>query len=185
MALLEPIGETMAILFLLLVASNGIPGQASTFGAMLAILAVLTVVRIAKRTNITARDIGFGVIGLFVLTSARLQLESLGLLVAIVAIGRLLLVLIRWAWYEHRYITDRRVMETSGFLHRRVSSMPLSKLTDLTLHRSSLAEFLDYGRLVVESAGQDQALSNIDYLMDPLVFHELVVRLATNPYEMS
>ena len=42
--------------------------------------------------------------------------------------------------------------------------MPLVKITDLTFHRSSTGLLLGHGKFVVESAGQDQALSAIDYV---------------------
>jgi hypothetical protein len=45
--------------------------------------------------------------------------------------------------------------------------MPLTNVTDLTYKRDPLGRLLGYGEFVVESAGQDQALSNIKYLPRP------------------
>jgi Bacterial PH domain len=45
--------------------------------------------------------------------------------------------------------------------------MPLTKVTDMTFQRSTLGRILGYGEFIVESAGQDQALRNIDHLPYP------------------
>ncbi len=73
-----------------------------------------------------------------------------------------------WEWRVDRIIvTDRRILEVSGLLTRKVASMPLEKLTDLTYSRSIAGRLLGYGRIGVESAGQDQALTSIDFLPNP------------------
>jgi uncharacterized membrane protein YdbT with pleckstrin-like domain len=74
-------------------------------------------------------------------------------------------------------ITDRRVIEFGGFLRRNGGSMPLSKVTDLAYEQSFPGLLFDYGMVRVESAGQDQALSKIQYLRYPVLFQqELVAR---------
>jgi PH (Pleckstrin Homology) domain-containing protein len=45
--------------------------------------------------------------------------------------------------------------------------MPLAKVTDLTYERSPLGRLLGYGTFIMESAGQDQALSRVDFLRSP------------------
>jgi len=74
--------------------------------------------------------------------------------------------LIEWAmdWFV---ITDRRFMLAYGVLNRQVGMMPLSKVTDMRYERTALGRLLGYGKFVLESAGQDQALSTIDYLPEP------------------
>ena len=46
--------------------------------------------------------------------------------------------------------------------------MPLIKVTDLTFEQTVWGRILHYGTFIIESAGQDQALSRIDYLAHPL-----------------
>lgn len=75
-------------------------------------------------------------------------------------------------------ITDRRVIEFGGFLRRSGGSMPLSKLTDLAFEQTFAGLLLDYGMVRVESAGQDQALSQIKYLRHPVLFQEELVARA-------
>lgn len=70
-------------------------------------------------------------------------------------------------WVERFTVTDRRVLLVSGLLTRRVAIMPLRKVTDLTFERSVTGRLLGYGAFVMESAGQQQALSRIDFLPRP------------------
>ena len=70
-----------------------------------------------------------------------------------------------WEWYrEQLIVTDKRLLLLTGVVTRNVAIMPLVKVTDLTFHRSSAGLLLGYGKFVVESAGQDQALSTIDFV---------------------
>lgn len=73
---------------------------------------------------------------------------------------------LEWA-NDHFVVTDKRIFELSGVLTRNVASMPLGKLTDLTYRRSVPGRLLGYGTLIVETAGQDQALSRINFLPEP------------------
>jgi membrane protein YdbS with pleckstrin-like domain len=71
-------------------------------------------------------------------------------------------------WRIERFmVTNRRVLLISGILTRNVAIMPLMKVTDLTYQQSPLGRVLGYGTFIVESAGQDQALSRVDFLPQP------------------
>jgi membrane protein YdbS with pleckstrin-like domain len=71
-------------------------------------------------------------------------------------------------WYVDRFIvTDRRIMLVSGIVARKVAMMPMAKLTDMSYERSTIGVLLGYGTFVLESAGQDQALSRISYVPSP------------------
>jgi len=48
-----------------------------------------------------------------------------------------------------------------------VDMMPLVKVTDMSFRRDLRGQLLGYGEFVVESAGQDQALRNVNYLPYP------------------
>ncbi|AXH96287.1 PH domain-containing protein [Ornithinimicrobium avium] len=80
--------------------------------------------------------------------------------------GRALWRLLEWhnEWFV---ATDRRMLLVYGFITQRVAMMPLTKVTDMNYGRSVPGRLLGYGRFVLESAGQDQALREIDYLPDP------------------
>ena len=79
-------------------------------------------------------------------------------------------VVARWIWqvWEWRreiiVVTDKRLLLVTGIVTRNLAIMPLVKVTDLTFNRSATGLLLGYGKFVVESAGQDQALSTIDFV---------------------
>lgn len=73
------------------------------------------------------------------------------------------LLLWRHDWF---IATDRRLLLTYGLVSRKVAMMPLAKVTDMSFNQSVSARFLGYGTFVMESAGQDQALRQIDYIPD-------------------
>jgi membrane protein YdbS with pleckstrin-like domain len=73
---------------------------------------------------------------------------------------------VNWA-VDFFVVTSRRILLTSGLLTRKVAMMPLTKVTDMSFQRSFAGRLLGYGEFVVESAGQDQALRNIDHIPYP------------------
>jgi uncharacterized membrane protein YdbT with pleckstrin-like domain len=77
-----------------------------------------------------------------------------------------------WLWYVNRIVvTNQRIIEESGIINRNVSSMPLTKVTDLQYHRSLMGRLLGFGELSLETAGQKQAISSIDHLAKPDEFY--------------
>lgn len=114
--------------------------------------------------------------------------EAAGLLIGVVMVSYLLplnspvqnifwyvglLVLLRFTyqvldWYVERIVvTDKRFMITSGIFTTKVAMMPITKVTDLTFERSVAGRMVGYGTLIVESAGQIQALNRIEFLPSP------------------
>ena len=83
------------------------------------------------------------------------------------------LVFLRFLWYAFQWavdyfiVTSHRFILTSGVFSRRVAMMPLVKVTDMTFRRSALGRILGYGTFILESAGQDQALSTVDHIPYP------------------
>lgn len=88
---------------------------------------------------------------------------------------------IMWAWYRRLYVTDRRIMETKGIVNRQVATLPLQRVTDASLAISGLGDYLGYGEFHLETAGQQQALGHLRFLVDPERFNDVVMGLATNP----
>ncbi|MGQ0838260.1 PH domain-containing protein [Actinokineospora sp.] len=83
---------------------------------------------------------------------------------------------IEW-WVERIVVTDKRFMMTTGVFTTRVLMMPISKVTDLTYKRTVMGRALGYGTMVVESAGQIQALNNIEYLPRPEQVYDAISEL--------
>jgi|ERR1700691_4374052 uncharacterized membrane protein YdbT with pleckstrin-like domain len=83
------------------------------------------------------------------------------------------LLLIRLAvkvfeWTETYFVvTSQRMLLATGLIAKKVNMMPLTKVTDMSFQRSSFGRILGYGEFIVESAGQDQALSHVDHLPYP------------------
>jgi membrane protein YdbS with pleckstrin-like domain len=83
-------------------------------------------------------------------------------LVLIWVIGKI----VDWA-VNYFVVTSSRMLLAQGILMRKVNMMPLTKVTDMTFQRSPMGQLLGYGEFIVESAGQDQALSHVTYLPYP------------------
>jgi uncharacterized membrane protein YdbT with pleckstrin-like domain len=79
---------------------------------------------------------------------------------------RLLWKVLDWS-LNYFVITSQRLLLAQGFIIRKVNMMPLTKVTDMSFQRSALGQLLGYGEFIVESAGQDQALRNVDHLPYP------------------
>lgn len=95
---------------------------------------------------------------------------------ALVAVLRFSVFAILW-WIEKLVVTDKRVMLAEGFIVHKVGMMPISKVTDLTFERSLGGRMFGYGTVIVESAGQIQALNRIDYLPRPEEVYEALSEL--------
>lgn len=87
-------------------------------------------------------------------------------------------------WVERFVITDKRVLLATGLMTKRVAIMPLNRITDMTYERTVLGRLLGYGVFIMESAGQDQALSRVDYLPRPQVLYQDVSTLLFGPNSM-
>ena len=185
MSLWEPLVETVAVLVIVIsiLVRPSISGIG--FGLLVLLLAGVVLFRWVK-----VREWGWGALvagliaGYLVLTTNAdelLVVTGVGLFF----IGRFGLCALRWHSYELRYLTNRRVIEATGFLGLRVASMPVSRVTDLVLSTSAAGEVFGYGDLRIESAGADQSLATVRYLTYSKQFHRLAVRLATTPQKID
>ena len=89
--------------------------------------------------------------------------RSAGLLVLLVALSYYALRAGEW-WMRTFIVSTRRVLLTSGIIARTVTLLPLRRITDLTWKETLLGQVLGYGTFRFESAGQQQALSEITFL---------------------
>lgn len=105
-----------------------------------------------------------------------------GLLSTLVHLGGTVLLVIWLAWLillirllfriyqwleDYFVVTSARLLLATGVFKKSVNMMPLSKVTDMRFERSATGRLLGYGTFIVESAGQDQALRNINHLPYP------------------
>ncbi len=175
--------ETVSIIILLMVGLEGMPQGWGASAGVIVIGSVIVVFRFlqARDWNWT-QGIFLACIALVAFAMTSGSSTGLAVLAGFAAMIRLVAHYLRWAFYEDRYITNRRVLETTGFFGSRISSMPLGRVTDISLTRSVFGEVFDFGTLRVESAGQDQALGTIPYLVEPEIFHETIVLLSTETH---
>ena len=122
--------------------------------------------------------------GLFLLLMVMIQaylppsvlVDNLTFYLALAAVLRFTVKTVLW-WIERIVITDKRVMLAQGIITHKVAMMPLSKVTDLTFQRTLDGRMLGYGTIIVESAGQIQALNQIDYMPRPEEIYEALSEL--------
>jgi uncharacterized membrane protein YdbT with pleckstrin-like domain len=95
---------------------------------------------------------------------------------ALLVVLRFAYVVMEW-WVERLVVTDKRFVMTTGVFTTKVLMMPITKVTDLTYERSAWGRMMGYGTMVVESAGQIQALNRIDYLPKPEEFYDTISEL--------
>lgn len=102
--------------------------------------------------------------------------SSAGLLVVLGSLVHYGLRVGEW-WMRHFIVSTRRVLLTSGLVVRTVTLLPLRRITDLTWKETLLGQVLGYGTFRFESAGQQQALSEITFLPGADVLYRRVSAL--------
>jgi len=131
------------------------------------------VITVRKHPAVLLAPVGWAVIGLIIaaLLSDTLLRHDSALTWIVWAIWGLVFLRFLWAasnWaVDYFVVTSHRFIQTSGLLSRKVAMMPLVKVTDMTFERSFLGRLLGYGTFILESAGQDQALSRVDHIPYP------------------
>jgi membrane protein YdbS with pleckstrin-like domain len=71
-------------------------------------------------------------------------------------------------WRRNWFVaTDKRLILTHGVISQKVAMMSLTKVIDMSYHRSPLGRLLGYGTFVRESASQNQSLRSVEWVADP------------------
>ncbi|HEV2778804.1 MAG TPA: PH domain-containing protein [Actinophytocola sp.] len=96
--------------------------------------------------------------------------------IALAVVLRYAYQVLSW-WVERIVVTDKRILMTTGVFTTRVLMMPISKVTDLTYKRTLNGRMLGYGTMIVESAGQIQALNYIEFLPKPEQVYDAISEL--------
>lgn len=90
------------------------------------------------------------------------------LLLLLVPIGHLALRL--WAWWNTQYIiTNRRILQITGAVSKRVSDTSLEKINDIVMEQSALGRMLKYGDLEIIS-GSESGIDVFLRIADPIEF---------------
>ena len=80
-------------------------------------------------------------------------------------------------WRRYFVVTENRLMLVTSLVFTDVAMMPLAKVTDLRLSESILGRMLRYGEFIVESAGQEQALSRVRFVPYPSQIYQEILSL--------
>jgi uncharacterized membrane protein YdbT with pleckstrin-like domain len=89
--------------------------------------------------------------------------SGLGLLVLLIGLAYLGLRSAEW-YMRHFIVSRRRMLLTSGVIVRTVTLLPRRRITDLTWQETLFGQLLGYGTFRIESAGANQALSEVTFL---------------------
>jgi len=114
------------------------------------------------------------------LTGSSLRLRDAAILLWV---GLVVRALWKWMdWYRELFLaTDRRLMLVHGIVTRKVDIMPMSKVTDMRYDRTVTGQLLGYGVYILESAGQDQALSKINFVPEPDLHYQQISEVIFAP----
>jgi uncharacterized membrane protein YdbT with pleckstrin-like domain len=112
----------------------------------------------------------------YILPSSMWLLQNVLWYAALIVLLRFAYLVLEW-WVERIVVTDKRFMMTTGVFTTKVLMMPIGKVTDLTYERSWVGRLFGYGTMVVESAGQIQALNRINYLPKPEQVYDAISEL--------
>jgi Bacterial PH domain len=80
-------------------------------------------------------------------------------------------------WRKYFVLTENRLMLITNLLVVDVGMMPLAKVTDMRFHQTTFGRVFAYGEFIVESAGQDQALSRVQPVPYPSEMYQEILGL--------
>lgn len=80
-------------------------------------------------------------------------------------------------WWARYVVTDQRVLFVEGIIARKVSSVPLEKVTDTTFSRTVWGRLIGYGDLLLDSPGERPGLDTLFHLPKPDEVYRLVASL--------
>lgn len=175
--LIQPFVETLAVLVVITLIAGSGSGSARAGLTLIAAAGLFMFYRLGKKqwSKALIYAVGGFLLTAFLLSNA----ETMALLAIIGATGRFAYEALIWLFYERLYITNRRVILARGFLGEEISTMPLTRLTDLNYSTTVPGEILGYASLRLETAGQDQALSWLRFLEKPATFYSTLIDLST------
>jgi len=80
------------------------------------------------------------------------------------------------SWRMNIYVlTNRRVVESTGVLSKRVADSSLEKLTDVVLKQSIVGRMLDYGDIEVLTAAAGAGVNDLKQIRKPMAFKTAMV----------
>ncbi|MDC5699101.1 PH domain-containing protein [Intrasporangium calvum] len=122
--------------------------------------------RLLKPVSITALALTLAIVIDVNLTPSTQAVGNLFWLLFFATLAWLLWRILEWRndWFV---ATDKRLLLRYGIITHKVAMMPLIKVTDMSYVRSIAGMLLGYGKFIMESAGQDQALRTVEWVPRP------------------
>jgi uncharacterized membrane protein YdbT with pleckstrin-like domain len=91
-----------------------------------------------------------------------------GFLLLVVPVGHLAHRI--WVWRNNQYIvTNRRLIQITGTVNKRVSDTLLEKINDVVMEQSALGRLLKFGYIEVIT-GSESGIDVFQYIADPIGF---------------
>lgn len=174
--LIQPFLETLAGLILLTVLAGD--RQLGAFGIFV-LLSTVTMAFLRFRNKEWNRGLAYAGVAALILGYVIVGRQGLALMAVLFITGRFAYRFMKWAFFDRLYITNRRIIGSTGFLGSEINTMPLTRVTDISYKTTIAAEIFHYGILRVETAGQDQALGLIPYLDKPERFYDILIDRST------
>ena len=115
-----------------------------------------------------------------VMSGGGLRIRDIVILVWLVLLARMVWKIVDWHM-ELFICTDRRLILLHGIVTRKVDMMPMAKVTDMRYDRSLMGMILGYGVYVLESAGQDQALTKVNFIPEPDLHYQQISQVIFAP----
>jgi membrane protein YdbS with pleckstrin-like domain len=73
---------------------------------------------------------------------------------------------------DYFVVTSQRIMMLTGVFTRRMASIPLLRVNDISYDRSAIGRRLGYGEFHVRYGARNQVLQRIQYIPDPEEFYQ-------------
>ncbi|HET9654837.1 MAG TPA: PH domain-containing protein [Kineosporiaceae bacterium] len=132
-----------------------------------------------------AEPIGLAIAGLILLGILQPQAPNEQTRTVLMGIWLALTARAAWKlleWYMTLFLaTDRRLILVHGVFNRQVDMMPVSKVTDMRYVRSWVGYLFGFGKFLLESAGQDQALSVVPWVPRPDAYYRKIQEVLLLP----
>jgi hypothetical protein len=79
--------------------------------------------------------------------------------------------------YTIYVLTNARILKITGLLSRKVQSIPLGKVTDLSFKQSLMGRLLSYATVRIESANEESGLRDLSGVKDPIEFNKKLITI--------
>jgi uncharacterized membrane protein YdbT with pleckstrin-like domain len=94
-------------------------------------------------------------------------------ILAVLVFASIIIAYVRWK-SEAFYVTNRRVIHSSGVMSKKVLDSSLSKINDVILEQSFLGRIFNYGTIRILTAS-DELVNSIDLVSKPVEFKKAML----------